>query len=283
MNNEDRIFEQLKHRLQNYKEQPDDRLWDNIEKKIAKKKFSYVKTLTIIGSVVLLSVIAAVMLVPNKSNRVITKTMTNNNKIITQNVESETDNKFNYEITTDTINDIYSQPTVEVENKIIDKELSVQQDVINIDYNSTITDDLKITKENNTENLVIVENTPQTNDNQIKTIEQSIENTEIDYNEKVEKIESMDEELFIPNAFEPLSNEESLRIFKPAYKEVQNYEMQIFSRSGAKVFSSKDITIGWDGRIKGKDAEKGTYVYLIKYDNSLGETQTQKGTLWLHR
>ena len=283
MNNEDRIFEQLKHRLQDYKEQPDSRLWDNIEKKIVKKKFSYIKPLTIIGSIVLLLAIVAVVLVPNKSNRVITKIIPKNNKIITQNIENKIDDDFNYKITASSISDVSLQPSKEIENKIIDKELSVQQEVINIDYNTTINDDTKTIKESNIENVVIAENTLQTNDNQTKTIEQSIENTEIDYNKKTEKIEDMDEELFVPNAFEPLSNEESLRIFKPAYKEVLNYELQIFSRSGAKVFSSKDITIGWDGRIKGKIAEKGTYVYLIKYDNSRGEPKTKNGTLWLHR
>ena len=92
-----------------------------------------------------------------------------------------------------------------------------------------------------------------------------------------------EEKLFIPNAFEPLSNDDRLRIFKPAYREVKNYEMQIFSRNGKKIFSSKDIALGWDGKINGRLADKGTYIYYIKYEDINGKVHNQNGTLWLNR
>ena len=87
--------------------------------------------------------------------------------------------------------------------------------------------------------------------------------------------------LYVPNAFTP--TESTNNVFKPAHRDLANYEIEIFSRNGKKVFSSTDIDNGWNGRINGNIADKGVYVYVIKYVDLEGMNHTQKGSLMLVR
>ncbi|MCQ2960494.1 MAG: gliding motility-associated C-terminal domain-containing protein [Bacteroidales bacterium] len=78
--------------------------------------------------------------------------------------------------------------------------------------------------------------------------------------------------LLIPNAFNPYSNIQENKIFKPKYAFITGeYKMEIFDRFGGCVFSTSDINSGWDGTIKGKIAPTGTYQYKIKINLPNGE------------
>jgi gliding motility-associated-like protein len=47
--------------------------------------------------------------------------------------------------------------------------------------------------------------------------------------------------------------------------------MDIFDRWGTLVYSTKDAMKGWDGTIKGLNAENGVYVYKVKAIGANGE------------
>jgi len=44
---------------------------------------------------------------------------------------------------------------------------------------------------------------------------------------------------------------------------INTYKMEIFDRWGVKVFNSEDITVAWDGSMKGKVAKDNTFVYKV--------------------
>jgi gliding motility-associated-like protein len=71
-------------------------------------------------------------------------------------------------------------------------------------------------------------------------------------------------DLFIPNVFTPNGDgaNDLFRLFGnlPALKFV---EMQIFNRTGEKVFESNDINFSWDGTYKGKALEPQVLVYTL--------------------
>ena len=70
--------------------------------------------------------------------------------------------------------------------------------------------------------------------------------------------------LYIPSAFTP-NNDGKNDVFRiPPELGMTLKEMSIYNRWGQKVFTTKDITKGWDGKIKGSPAPAGVYVYLIK-------------------
>jgi gliding motility-associated-like protein len=69
---------------------------------------------------------------------------------------------------------------------------------------------------------------------------------------------------YVPNAFTPNAdgiNDE----FKVYGEGISSIEFKIFSRWGQIVFETKDINEGWDGKINGKLATAGIYVYKISY------------------
>ena len=56
-----------------------------------------------------------------------------------------------------------------------------------------------------------------------------------------------------------------------------------FNRWGVEVFSSTRVGEGWDGTYKGKPAETGAYVWLLKGDTWLNNSVEAKGTVVLIR
>jgi gliding motility-associated-like protein len=84
---------------------------------------------------------------------------------------------------------------------------------------------------------------------------------------------------WIPNAFTPQDNTNNS--FKPsiAFIKENSYEMWIYNRYGQILFYTKKINEGWDGTFNGNFVPSATYVYLIKYTDSDGVLQTQKGVV----
>jgi len=85
----------------------------------------------------------------------------------------------------------------------------------------------------------------------------------------------------IPNSFTP-NNDGQNDIFKPIFNlEIVDFNMVIFNRWGQKVFESKNITSGWNGRVASAMAEQGIYIYLIRYKNFQEQWSQHKGTITL--
>ena len=59
--------------------------------------------------------------------------------------------------------------------------------------------------------------------------------------------------------------------------------MHIFNRWGEMIFESDDITKGWDGKYKDRQAPVGTYVYMVTFTNSEGATELRTGKVSLIR
>lgn len=76
--------------------------------------------------------------------------------------------------------------------------------------------------------------------------------------------------MYIPNAFSPHKSDGLNDVFKVTgmgFLE-ETFELDIFSRGGEKVFSTKDIKEGWNGSIKGGDLGKqDVYQYRIKVND----------------
>lgn len=87
--------------------------------------------------------------------------------------------------------------------------------------------------------------------------------------------------LYIPNSFTPNGDGKNDLFKVVADFPVQNYEMTIFSRSGDRVFTTRDIETGWDGQKYGSVMQEGAYVYVIKYTDPDGKTSSRKGQVIL--
>ncbi len=90
-------------------------------------------------------------------------------------------------------------------------------------------------------------------------------------------------QIYMPTAFTPdgdgLNDE-----FKAVYNgNISDYEMMVFTRSGKKVFESRDINFGWDGKINGSQIEEGAYFYVIRYKDAMDKVREQTGQVILYR
>jgi gliding motility-associated-like protein len=86
------------------------------------------------------------------------------------------------------------------------------------------------------------------------------------------------ESLYIPNSFTPNSNELN-DLFLVKGSAIKNIDMKIFNRFGELLYTTKDITQGWDGTYKGADVAPGVYTYSITCEWQSGAQARRVGKL----
>ena len=88
--------------------------------------------------------------------------------------------------------------------------------------------------------------------------------------------------IYLPNAFTP--NGDGLNdVFRvPPGLAFTLSEFSVYDRWGVRIFSSRNISEGWDGKVQGKAAAPGVYVYSIKGSDNKG-TINLRGTITLIR
>jgi len=69
--------------------------------------------------------------------------------------------------------------------------------------------------------------------------------------------------LYMPNAFTPNGDGRNDVFRIPADVSLNLKEFSIYDRWGNKIFSTTDINKGWDGYVKGAQANSGVYMYFI--------------------
>lgn len=87
-----------------------------------------------------------------------------------------------------------------------------------------------------------------------------------------------DDCILFPNVFTPDNNQVN-DIFQPVIQcnnNPQNYSLKIFNRWGENVFSSNDISRGWDGKHKNNIAPTDVYVWIVSYEYFNGEKIVSK-------
>jgi gliding motility-associated-like protein len=86
--------------------------------------------------------------------------------------------------------------------------------------------------------------------------------------------------LFIPNAFNPNSDNEENREFKPVTDCELQYSIQIYNQWGAIVFATEDITNGWDGTYNGELVPTGSYAWVARVKRPQNDgRETFSGTI----
>jgi gliding motility-associated-like protein len=78
------------------------------------------------------------------------------------------------------------------------------------------------------------------------------------------------EPLYMPNAFTPNGDGKNDVFRIPPDVSLKLEEFSIYDRWGTKVFSTENISKGWDGIVNGKQQATGVYVYIIKGTNEKG-------------
>lgn len=92
---------------------------------------------------------------------------------------------------------------------------------------------------------------------------------------------------FIPNKNGPtggyysLRSDEAASVFHPEYEGVTEYYLAVYSRTGALLFESRSLNIGWDGYYKGQLCEPGVYIWRARGRFVTGEQFQKSGDVTL--
>ncbi len=81
--------------------------------------------------------------------------------------------------------------------------------------------------------------------------------------------------MYTPNTFTPNGNNRN-DVFYAYGTSITEFHMQIYERWGMLLFTSDDITIGWDGKYKGALVQVDTYVVKIQYKVECGDQNMHK-------
>ena len=89
--------------------------------------------------------------------------------------------------------------------------------------------------------------------------------------------------LFVPNAVSP--TKEHNPIFRPVVTYIQptSYVLTIYDRWGKKIYSTEEITEGWNGQFNnsGKLCPSGVYIYSIRFLSAEGQEFNKRGKVHL--
>jgi gliding motility-associated-like protein len=89
--------------------------------------------------------------------------------------------------------------------------------------------------------------------------------------------------VFVPTAFTP-NNDGKNDLLRPLGAGILNIDyFLVYNRWGQLVFSTNQNGVGWDGRIGGNQQASGTFVWVVKAVDYLGQPYLQKGTVTLIR
>lgn len=286
MEDMDKNFEEFRERLKNFSEQPPEAMWDNISKQVAKPRHTGLVVSIVAVTLVLAGFVALLVSAPkgstSKTSQTLSQTKNTENLLAVNTSKSEQSKTPFYSAKTPKeINEtpFYSDETAKEQNHSAATNLQGE----NLQISTVQTKQENASSKN--PNIIAAE--PKKvekirNGNPLPQKTASINRELKTDTQKAPEISQRDtvrSQLFVPNAFTPLSDKNNL--FKPAQAAVSDYRMNIYNRQGVLVFDSEDITYGWDGRSKGEVCPSGTYVYVISFRDTEGKPHTQKGTLML--
>lgn len=286
MEDMDKNFEEFRERLKNFSEQPPEAMWDNISKQVAKPRHTGLVVSIVAVTLVLAGFVALLVSAPkgstSKTSQALSQTKNTENSLAVNTAKSEQSKTPFYSAKTPKeINEtpFYSDETakeqnhsaatnLQGENLQISTVQTKQENASSKNPNIIAAEPKKVEKNRNGNPL------PQ----KTASINRELK-TDTQKAPEISQRDTVRSQLFVPNAFTPLSDKNNL--FKPAQADVSDYRMNIYNRQGVLLFDSEDITHGWDGRSKGEVCPSGTYVYVISFRDTEGKPHTQKGTLML--
>lgn len=84
--------------------------------------------------------------------------------------------------------------------------------------------------------------------------------------------------IFVPNGFTPNNDGLNDRL-KPYYVGIRSLDyFTVYNRWGETVFTTKDLSAGWNGILKGIQQPSGTYVWVLKATDYVGKVYEMKGS-----
>jgi gliding motility-associated-like protein len=88
--------------------------------------------------------------------------------------------------------------------------------------------------------------------------------------------------IYFPNAFTPAKASNNIFRSSPNVT-LKNYQLSIYSRWGQLLFTTNEISKGWNGTLNGQLLPSGAYVFIARYASRDGKVRTHRGSVLLIR
>jgi gliding motility-associated-like protein len=85
------------------------------------------------------------------------------------------------------------------------------------------------------------------------------------------------EKLVLPNVFTPNEDNRNDTFAPMEMCGLASGTLKIFNRWGVLLFTTSDISKGWNGRVNGSKSSDGVYYYLVEYQDFRGQQKKKKG------
>ncbi len=89
--------------------------------------------------------------------------------------------------------------------------------------------------------------------------------------------------VFMPNAFTPNDNGKNDVFRVRSYSNIRLEYFSVYNRWGERIFTTSDVSKGWDGKVKGVLQTTGVYVWMVKGSSLCSGDIFMKGTVVLIR
>ncbi|MFT7667159.1 MAG: gliding motility-associated-like protein, partial [Patiriisocius sp.] len=88
--------------------------------------------------------------------------------------------------------------------------------------------------------------------------------------------------IWVPNIFSPNGDGNNDILFVRGLG-VEQFKFFLYNRWGEKVFETQDLTVGWNGKFRGKKMNNAVFVYYLEATFKDGTEVSQKGDITLIR
>lgn len=277
------MSDKLKKKFENFESSPSEELWENIKSQLIKPKFNWLAFSTITGAGILILGTIILVLSPiikeNKESNSIAKEIKKNTTITIQGKQDIVQKQKNV-LPIDDAKEERKNPITNYIDPKANNAIKYDNNIANQNNN------VQLKEEEKTNNKLIKNSSFSSISSKTTNLKTNSFIQQQELANKSQEVNTNDTntarlQLFIPNAFTP--NEATNNIFKPAFTNLKSYEMNIFNRNGVLLFTSKDINIGWNGYYNGRLCDIGAYVYVIKFENLEGVSNSQRGSVTLVR
>lgn len=115
----------------------------------------------------------------------------------------------------------------------------------------------------------------------VRNLESRVENEEKKVENGVRKaVVTAVSPLWAPNAIIPDGDEDENRYFKlVSASPITEFTVRIYNRRGIQVYTSNDPNFRWNATHNGTRVPQGAYVWTVKYRDSDGNVQQQRGSV----
>jgi gliding motility-associated-like protein len=90
-------------------------------------------------------------------------------------------------------------------------------------------------------------------------------------------------DIYVPNGFSPNNDGKNDQFKIIAADGYQLVRLLLYNRWGQVVYSARDFSKGWDGKVNGIPQPEGTYIYFLQIRSTNGKVITKKGTVTIIR